>query len=1448
MTKRILSVLLSITLILSSFVTVGFAAVETKIGFGVETVDGDVVRVPVTLTSLPESLDKLSTLTVNYKYDDSKLSYSGVERGLLGVSSDKAVDGRVSWYQENSEITSVDNDVLFTLVFSKKADAEHDAEVEFTYGQITSDTVTYEAADGLVLGNATLDLGDLPDAEFSLDYSVDEEEKQLKVPVYIDSVPDGLSDISAFTLSYEYDTDKLSYAGVESGAIDLGNDGEFDSAGNIAWYSTDGQSVVPVADEALFTLVFDIKANAAGEARIALIFAEAADSNYKFTQLLTLTKIMAQIPDFDEAPRATVSLGDAIIEDRDIKIPVVLDTLPEDITGLSAIDVRYAFDANSLEYVGIENGVISVDDGQQDAGKVSWYSAAEYTEAIEDTILFYILLKANYDVSGETTVAITSVELGDSDSTSELVDKTDVKFDLPEIAAPVLPAEIVFADAVIEEDVVKVPVYLDKLPVGLSDLTSFTFKYDYDKTKLEYVETLSGVIKAGVDYASAGSVSWFSDEAVADVTDYLFTLVFKVKAGVSGLADIAGTSAEASDSAYNLTTDITLGGITLDITEYAPEAEAEIVITPEVTGMEVKVPVSLNKLPSDLSDLSSLVIEYSYNKDELSLVGIQGGAISAEIAEDGSIVWNAEDGEALDVIVNEVLFVLIFEVQYESSGSTEITITDVVLSDSQNTVSSSVSVDTENSEDISIPVQDAPQIESLSSNRENVVIPYEIATAENSEELIREYVKARGIIIIVRFTNGASRDVTSLAQFSVDSDFNLVVNYKTANCQVSMEKELKTEVVKENVKIITREDGREVSRVPLILNKIPMTLGKVSKIVINAQLLDATKATLSIVSDYFEVSFEGGKFILTPKASTFSLRRAATGGLTAGEDIEFANIELDPTCAQTAPATVNVGAMELYNDEGKTITVDGMGSFDAELPFIPHTWGEWEETTAPSATVNGEQKRTCSICGHEETEEIPALDVVSIEAIPSTITVPYDVWNSDNKEAGVENVIAHLKELGEFKVMATLEDNSPLEVTGTCISPENIVVDEAALTATLSYTLRGDTKTTVVTLEPVLVQSFAAVEDIVVPYGVTDVEGYVLSALSEVKAILTDDSEIVLDPSDYTIVYADGVATITLNNDTNIKLDVTVTLTTITSITSGVTSLSITHDNWFNKTATEIADYIKSVDGYEIIATLSDSTTLDVTSTAVVTVDSANNKAIVTADGVTAEIALTFLPYGHTQGGSSDFGGSSNPPRRPVTGGGAGIIFNPVQPETGIFVDLAKTHYAYEAIVALYERGIISGDGNKVYPENGITRQEIAKVALAIADIDVDAQDTIDAPDKDDVAAWATGYVATAIKEGIIKGYEDGTIQPKRVITRGEMVAIIVRMLGIQVEGAKAAFKDVDETLWSAPYITAAAELGFVNGYEDGTFRAEKNITRAEAFTIYHRVLTFVDALKAAGK
>ena len=106
--------------------------------------------------------------------------------------------------------------------------------------------------------------------------------------------------------------------------------------------------------------------------------------------------------------------------------------------------------------------------------------------------------------------------------------------------------------------------------------------------------------------------------------------------------------------------------------------------------------------------------------------------------------------------------------------------------------------------------------------------------------------------------------------------------------------------------------------------------------------------------------------------------------------------------------------------------------------------------------------------------------------------------------------------------------------------------------------------------------------------------------------------------------------------------------------------------------------------------------------------------------------------------------------------------------------------------------------------------------------------------------------IATAIAESILKGYGDGTIRPLNTVTRGEMVAIIIRSLGVQTNDTATNFSDVPADLWSAQYINAASQLGFVNGYEDGTFRPEQAITRAEAFMIYYRVLMFRDALTAA--
>ncbi|MDD4352170.1 MAG: S-layer homology domain-containing protein [Candidatus Gracilibacteria bacterium] len=84
---------------------------------------------------------------------------------------------------------------------------------------------------------------------------------------------------------------------------------------------------------------------------------------------------------------------------------------------------------------------------------------------------------------------------------------------------------------------------------------------------------------------------------------------------------------------------------------------------------------------------------------------------------------------------------------------------------------------------------------------------------------------------------------------------------------------------------------------------------------------------------------------------------------------------------------------------------------------------------------------------------------------------------------------------------------------------------------------------------------------------------------------------------------------------------------------------------------------------------------------------------------------------------------------------------------------------------------------------------------------------------------------------GVLSGYEDGTFKPERIVTRAEMVKLALRGAGITVaeKATETDFKDVAADSWYAPYIKKAAELKIVGGYEDGTFRPENSVNRVEA-------------------
>ncbi|WP_313641653.1 S-layer homology domain-containing protein, partial [Paenibacillus sp.] len=103
---------------------------------------------------------------------------------------------------------------------------------------------------------------------------------------------------------------------------------------------------------------------------------------------------------------------------------------------------------------------------------------------------------------------------------------------------------------------------------------------------------------------------------------------------------------------------------------------------------------------------------------------------------------------------------------------------------------------------------------------------------------------------------------------------------------------------------------------------------------------------------------------------------------------------------------------------------------------------------------------------------------------------------------------------------------------------------------------------------------------------------------------------------------------------------------------------------------------------------------------------------------------------------------------------------------------------------------------------------------------------------------WAKASIEKSIELGFVTGYEDGTFLPNRTVTRGEFAAMLARALKLGSNDKEFRFNDKEGTpAWARPFIQAIAEAGFISGYEDGTFRAGHEITRSEFVVIIVRVL-----------
>lgn len=149
---------------------------------------------------------------------------------------------------------------------------------------------------------------------------------------------------------------------------------------------------------------------------------------------------------------------------------------------------------------------------------------------------------------------------------------------------------------------------------------------------------------------------------------------------------------------------------------------------------------------------------------------------------------------------------------------------------------------------------------------------------------------------------------------------------------------------------------------------------------------------------------------------------------------------------------------------------------------------------------------------------------------------------------------------------------------------------------------------------------------------------------------------------------------------------------------------------------------------------------------------------------------------------------------------------------------------------------VIGYTDGTIRPNNDISRAEVATIFFRLLTDEAREQYTTTAGNFTDVKAgmWCNRAIATLTNMGIIKGYTDGSFQPNKSITRAELATIIARFAKLDVNTKT--FSDINGH-WAQKNIELAAGNGWINGYEDGTFRPNNNITRAETFAMINRVL-----------
>jgi hypothetical protein len=178
---------------------------------------------------------------------------------------------------------------------------------------------------------------------------------------------------------------------------------------------------------------------------------------------------------------------------------------------------------------------------------------------------------------------------------------------------------------------------------------------------------------------------------------------------------------------------------------------------------------------------------------------------------------------------------------------------------------------------------------------------------------------------------------------------------------------------------------------------------------------------------------------------------------------------------------------------------------------------------------------------------------------------------------------------------------------------------------------------------------------------------------------------------------------------------------------------------------------------------------------------------------------------------------------------GDAAMFGPHTDLAGAFSDVAFDSYYYDYVYNLGSNGVVNGYSDGTFrPFNSATRAQLAKMVVLAQGWEIN---TYAGPHFTDVPQGSTfyDYIETAYNHHVIIGYDDGTFKPNANVTRAQTMKVIVLAKGWDIDTTGGPhFTDVPEGTTFYNYIETAYNHEIISGYPDGKFLPYADVIRAQ--------------------